>query len=115
MGPDELRRHALSLPETCEVETWGRLTFRVCGRIFALFSVDGLRASVKATPEEQAVLVGTQPDVFAVAPYVGRFGWVEVTVSAADAGQVCDLVTEAWRRTAPRRLVAAFDAARRAD
>ncbi|MCP2260073.1 hypothetical protein LX15_003784 [Streptoalloteichus tenebrarius] len=104
------RRHALSLPDAEEVETWGTPTFRVHGKIFAMAGTDLSTASVKTGLDEQAALTSARPDVYSVAPYVGRFGWVAVDVRAADPGELRDLLTEAWRRTAPRRLVAAFDA-----
>ena len=38
MRPATLRRAALSLPEAEEVETWETATFRIRGKIFAMFS-----------------------------------------------------------------------------
>jgi hypothetical protein len=37
---------------------------------------------------------------------------VRVTLASADRTQVCELLEAAWRRKAPKRVVAAFDAAR---
>jgi hypothetical protein len=112
MSGAQLRGVALSLPETEERETWGESTFRVRDKIFATMGPDGRAASVKATPEEQAALVATDPDTFAVAHYVGRFGWVAVQLSTVDPDLMEGLIIDAWRRTAPKRLVAAQDAKR---
>jgi hypothetical protein len=106
-----VRRIALGLPEAAERETWGEATFRVRDRIFVMLSPDGSRASVKASLGEQAALVGSDPETFAVAQYTGRFGWVSVTLSRVDPEEMRELVVDAWRRTAPRRLVAAFEGA----
>jgi hypothetical protein len=106
---DELRRAALSLPEAEERETWGHPTFRVRDKMFATLSDDGWSAGVKTTKEEQVVLVAAAPEVFGVPAYVGRHGWVSIRLAAADPGEVRELVTEAWRQTAPKRLVAAYD------
>jgi hypothetical protein len=111
MRPTDVRRLAGSLPEVEERETWGEATFRVRGRIFAILSADGAHTSVKAAPEEQAALVGSDPRTFAVAAYTGRFGWVRVTLARVDPAEMRELLEEAWRRTAPRRIVAAFDEA----
>ncbi|GGM54200.1 hypothetical protein GCM10012275_26620 [Longimycelium tulufanense] len=110
MRAADLRWHALSLPAVEEVETWGLSTFRVRRKIFAMLSADGLAASIKATPDVQAALTSARPDIYSVAAYVGRYGWVSVVVRTADHGEVCDLLTEAWRRTAPKRVVTEFDA-----
>jgi hypothetical protein len=107
---DELRRAALSLPEAEERETWGHPTFRVRDKMFATLSDDGRSAGVKTTKEEQAALVAAAPETFGVPAYVGRHGWVSVELATADPAGVRELVTEAWRQTAPKRLVAAYDA-----
>lgn len=101
---------ALALPETEERETWGERTFRVRNRIFMMLAADGKRGSVKATREEQAALLEEDPATYFYPSYVGVHGWIGVTVAKADRVMLQELVTEAWRMTAPRRLVASFDA-----
>jgi hypothetical protein len=108
MRSDAVRRIALSLPEAEERETWGEATFRVRDKIFVILGSGG-RASVKASVQEQSALVGTDQETFQIAPYVGRFGWVSVALGSVDRDEMRELVTEAWRLTAPKRLVAAFD------
>jgi hypothetical protein len=107
---DELRRVVLSLPEAEERETWGHPTFRVRDKMFAALSDDGRQASVKATRQEQAALIATAPETFSVPAYVGRHGWVSVELATVDPAELAELVVEAWRQTAPKRLVAAYDA-----
>lgn len=114
MTLEELRAVALALPETTEVLAWEHeATFRVRGKIFVMTSADPATAgsaSVKASKEDQAELVGTDPETFKPAAYVGRFGWVSVDLRRVDPEEMRALVIEAWRRTAPKRLVAAYDA-----
>ena len=71
---DRLRAICLALPEAAEKEAWGDPTFRVRDKIFAMVKVGDGRISVwcKAPPGSQAVLVGADPDLFFVPPYVGR-------------------------------------------
>jgi len=109
----DVQRMVGQLPEAEEVfvAEWGHPTFRVRGKMFAAGSPDGPTMSVKASKEEQSELVAARPETFAVAPYVGRYGWVTVTLSTVDAGELRELLVEAWRRTAPKRLVASHDAA----
>jgi hypothetical protein len=107
---DELRRVALSLPEAEERETWGHPTFRVREKMFAALSDDGQTASVKATRDEQSALVAAAPETFGVPAYVGRHGWVSIQLATVDPEELGELVVEAWRQTAPRRLVATYDA-----
>ena len=66
-------------------------------------------AWVKSTGDEQAALVEMRPDTFFVPPYVGPNGWIGVRVSKIDAEEAGELLTEAWRMTATKRAVAAYD------
>ena len=107
----QLRELALGLPGAEERETWGHPTFRVRDKIFVSMSEDddGARATVKATPEEQEALVGGDPETYGVASHVGRFGWTTIRLDRVEPDELRELVVEAWRRTAPKRTVAAFD------
>jgi hypothetical protein len=48
-------------------------------------------------------------ETFFVPPYVGPSGWVGVVINRVDTGEMRELITEAWRMTAPKRLVQSFD------
>ncbi|MCO6000062.1 MmcQ/YjbR family DNA-binding protein [Actinoallomurus rhizosphaericola] len=106
---EELREIALALPEAEERETWGRPTFRVRDRIFAMLSDDGASASVKATKDEQAALLAEEPEIFSFPAYVGRHGWVGVDVTRVDPDHLRELLTDAWRLTAPKRLARTYE------
>jgi hypothetical protein len=110
---DELRAIALSLPEAEERETWGNATFRVRNKIFVIMSDDGTAASVKATKDEQSALLAEDPETFTFPAYVGHHGWIGVDVERIGEDHLRELVTEAWRLTAPKRAVRAFDGERR--
>jgi hypothetical protein len=109
---DDVRAAALALPEAEEVLTWETdITFRVRRKIFAI-GADGARTvSIKATPAAQAELIDRDPETFSSAPYVGRFGWINVNLDRIAARELDDLLASAWRSTAPRRLLLALDSA----
>lgn len=107
---DALRKFALSLPEAQERETWGNATFRVRDKIFVIMSADGTGASVKASRDEQKALIAEEPETFTYPAYVGQHGWIGIDVQRIGAEHMRELVTEAWRMTAPKRMVKAFDA-----
>jgi hypothetical protein len=44
-----------------------------------------------------------------VAAYTGRYGWVDLRLANVPADELRELVEEAWRQTAPKRVVAAHD------
>jgi hypothetical protein len=105
----QFRRLCLSLPEAEEVETWGEATFRVRSRIFAMGSDGGDQVSVKASLDDQAGLVEMDPKTFSPSAYTGRFGWVSVRLAGIGAELAAKVVTNAWKRTAPRRVVADYE------
>ncbi|HLI44510.1 MAG TPA: MmcQ/YjbR family DNA-binding protein [Acidimicrobiales bacterium] len=103
---ERLRAAALALPGVDERETWGRPTFRVCDRLFLTLAPDGSTATMKTSPADQAALIAAEPDVFSFAAYLGRHGWVSVSLDRCDPDEVEQMVVDSWRRRAPRRLSA---------
>jgi len=111
---DRLRAFCLSLPEAHEVESWGEPTFRVRGKIFAMYAAANNHHGAgrpgvwcKSTPMTQDALVRAEPARYFVPPYVGPRGWVGVYLDRRVSWRVLeDLVRDAWRATAPKRVVA---------
>jgi hypothetical protein len=110
MTRDEFRRAALAFPEATEQETWGHPTFRVRGKMFATMSAEDDAATVKASREAQAALVGSEPETFSVPAYVGQHGWIGIRLDRVDREEAAELLDDAWRATAPKRVVAGYDA-----
>lgn len=104
-----VRKLAMALPEAEERETWETPTFRVRNRIFAMLADGQREVWVKSTRDEQQALIAMDPDTFFFPSYVGPSGWIGVRFRTADRDELRELIVEAWRMTAPKRLVAAFD------
>lgn len=104
-----VRKVAMALPEAEERETWGTPTFRVRSKIFAMFAEGGSEVWIKSTHDEQRALIAMDPGIYFHPAYVGPSGWVGVRYGKADRAEIEELLIEAWRMTAPKRLVAAFD------
>ena len=50
----------------------------------------------------------SEPETFHVPAYVGKHGWVGVLLERVDPREMQELVVEAWRRTAPKRVLRDF-------
>jgi hypothetical protein len=112
-----LRKLCLALPEAHEVEAWGEPTFRVRNKLFAMYAAAGNhhgtgRPAVwcKAAPGNQTLMIKAAPSRFFVPPYVGPSGWIGVWLDgAADWDELADLLRDAYRLVAPKRLVASLE------
>ncbi|WP_457029757.1 MmcQ/YjbR family DNA-binding protein [Kitasatospora sp. P5_F3] len=108
---DQFLSMSLALPRATERLTWeSTVTLRVGEKIFAMGTPDSGTVTVKASKEDQAELLAAEPEVYSSAPYVGRHGWVLVRLVGVDPDELRDLLTDAWRSIAPKRLVREFEA-----
>jgi hypothetical protein len=106
MTADDFRSLALSFPEAQEDEHMGHPDFRVGGKIFATLGPGEAWGMVKLTPDQQALFVRTEPAVFQpIAGAWGRRGCTRVTLESAEEPSVRQALNEAWRNTAPKRLL----------
>ncbi len=60
---------------------------------------------LKQTIAEQLALVAERPETFEVQFTTGGFGWVVVRLESIARDELAELTFEAWRLTAPARLV----------
>ena len=120
MTIDELRAFCMSLPGTHEKETWGDaehagdVTFRVKDKIYVMTGQSGGAVSIRTTIEQQADLMAAFPESVSIARYVGRFGWVDVSIEgpgALDPEVVREVIRSAWRRTIPKSMLRELEAA----
>jgi hypothetical protein len=112
---DKVRAAALSLPETEERRSHGQPTFFVAGKQFAQFRDNhhGDRKTVVCVrtsgPDEQAMLIESDPATYSRPAYLGPSGWVSVSLAGdeVDWDHVRDRIAVSWELAAPRRLLEA--------
>jgi hypothetical protein len=110
MTADDFRSLALSFPETVEAAHMGHPDFRVRGKIFATLGPKADWGMVKLTPDEQALFLRSEPDVFRPASGAwGRQGATLIQLADADEASVRQALLAAWRNTAPKRLAKEYD------
>lgn len=109
MTARKFRSLALSLPEAVESVHMGHPDFRVGNKIFATLGPDEDWGMVKLTAEQQAACMRAMPD--AVQPASGAWGRRGATIiqlRGADGSIVQGALLQAWRNTAPKRLVETY-------
>ena len=110
---EEVRALCTALPGTTEARKAGdRPVFQVGGRTYCYFMDDHhgdgrLALWVKSTHEAQAEAVAAEPHRFFVPPYAGPQGWLGLRLDVEpDWDEVGEVLAEAWRLQAPKRLLA---------
>ncbi|GAA3208316.1 MmcQ/YjbR family DNA-binding protein [Nonomuraea helvata] len=107
---DDVRRLALALPETLEKTMYGTPAFYVRGAWFARLRDEGDVLVLPVGSEEgKAGLIAAGPGTFFTTPHYDGSATVLVRFGAVDADELRELLTDAWRLRAPKRLAAAYD------
>ncbi len=114
MDLDDVRELARRLPATSESPHFDLTSFRVGTKIFATAPPDGDQVRIFVDEGEVRACVEEDPDTFEELRWGQRVAGVGVRLADADPARVAELLEESWRRRAPKRVVAAFDAGRRA-
>lgn len=111
-GLARIRKICLALPETAEVRAWGEPTFRVRGRVFAMYAAasnhhgDGRESLwLNCDAVSQQFMVSDDPKRYFKPAYVGPYGWVGVYLDGRLSWKVvADRVREAHEFTLARLL-----------
>jgi hypothetical protein len=103
------RRFALSLPGVTEEPHFEMSSFRVRGKLFVTVPPDEGRLHVFVDESEVDACVAEDPAAFEPLRWGQRVRGLRVDLAAAPAGRVREVIEDAWRRKAPRRLVADFE------
>lgn len=115
MGPHDVRRIALSLPEAYEDVHRKRPAFRVRTKIFAMLGVTGNAALftalggddvavVKLDREDQLNLAAAHPDAIQPTETYGHHGWTYLRLAALDEATLALVLRLAWTHVGPKRL-----------
>lgn len=111
MHAAEVVELAEQLPELVlkDYSDWTSITFR--GKGFAWVNHAANTAMIKSTHAEREALLGSDPETFSAGWASASTAWVSVDLDAADPDEVFEILADAWRMTATRKAVAAFDRA----
>jgi hypothetical protein len=120
---DDVRRLALSLPETSEKPQWGTASWRVRDKSFVWerpLRPSDLRALGDAAPDgpilgarvehlvAKEALIADDPEVYFTTPHFDGYAAVLVRLERIAVDELEELITEAWLCRAPKRLARAF-------
>jgi hypothetical protein len=106
---DDVRRIAMSLPRTTEHLIGDHTKFRVGRLVYASVSPDEERIGFGFPKEEREALVASEPGTFMMPERRDeRYHWVRARLAALDAGELRELLTDAWCMVVPKTVAARY-------
>jgi hypothetical protein len=98
------------LPEVEEKSAWDSPTFRVKGKMFAMYFHNHhgdtrIALWLKAPPGVQEMLVEAAPEKFFMPPYQGAFGWIGLQMDRCEEDEIASHIEQAYRMVAPKKLL----------
>jgi hypothetical protein len=107
---ETVRRLALALPQAEEGTSYGTPAFRVRGKLFVRLHQCGDSIVIKLDRKERTMRMEADPKAFYITDHYLSSSWMLVRLSAIRRGDLREVLVGSWRRSAPPRLVAAYDA-----
>ena len=107
----DVRKIALSLPETSEEPWYSAPGFKVKGRGFLRLRTEaegGLVVFISG-PDEKEMLLSSAPKKYFTTPHYKGGNTILVNLKAVGVRELRALITESWRLQAPPKLLAAYD------
>ena len=101
---------AKTFPAVEESVTYGNPSLKVKGKFMCRLRTDpdALVVRVLDLPDREALLAG-QPKVFFSTPHYDGYPYVLVRLAKVGKRQLRELIEDAWRIRAPKRLVTEYD------
>ena len=108
---DDVRKIALSLPETDEHPSYGgRSAFRVRKKGFCYQREDETSLALPVSDlGEKEGLLASDPKKFFTTPHYDGYATICVRFGKVGVRELRELITESWRLRAPKTVLRAFD------
>jgi hypothetical protein len=106
----DVRRIALSLPETTEKPWHGTPGFRVKDKSFLRIrsEAEGALVVFVADLGEKEALLASDPKKFFTTPHYDGYPTVLVNLKAVGVRELRELIVESWRCKAPKRVLQTY-------
>jgi hypothetical protein len=104
---ETVRKIALALPGVAEGTSYGTPAFRVQNKFLARLREDGESLAVKIGFDERDILMKIDPETFFITDHYLGYPAILVRLSRVHPDDLRMVLEQAWKRIAPKRLVAA--------
>ena len=79
------------------------------GKLFARVKEDGVTLVVRTDRDTREALLEANPSTFFVTPHYRGYDWMLIRLPSVKPEELRDQIVAAWKRRAPKKLLAAFD------
>jgi hypothetical protein len=107
-----VRRVATSFPGVTEGVSYGTPAFHVRGKFMARLREDGETLAIKCGFEERDARILADPVSFFTTDHYRGYPTVLVRLAKVRLADLRDVLEQAWRRGAPKRVAAEYDRTR---
>jgi hypothetical protein len=115
MTPDEVRRLVLSFPDASEGASYGKPAFKVAGKFFTRLRAEDQSLVLTGVGfDERDMYIAAEPQTFHITDHYRAYPSILARIASLDPGTLRVLLERRWREIAPRKLVKAWDAQKRA-
>lgn len=105
----EICAMARRYPGVEESTSYGTPALKAAGKLLVRLREDGNTVVLKVELEERDLLMAGDPDIFFITDHYRNWPSVLVRFELVDPGVFQDAFERSWRRTAPKKLVAAWE------
>lgn len=102
---DLARKLALALPGVVEGTSYGTPGFKVAKKLFMRFREDNETLVIKIEPHQRTLRMKVDPESFFITDHYAGYDWMLVRVAIVDAEDLAELIDEAWRLVATKKLI----------
>jgi hypothetical protein len=106
---ETVRRLALAFPGVEEGPCYGTPGFRVRGKLLARLREDGETLAVKCGDDEGDFRMQVDPATFFTTDHYRGYPTVLVRLATVDEADLREVLEQAWRRCAPKRMMAEYE------
>ncbi|MGH7527689.1 MAG: MmcQ/YjbR family DNA-binding protein [Gemmatimonadales bacterium] len=107
---DTVRELARALPNVEEGGPTSPSALKVKGKLLAWLREDPTILAVKVSPVDRDYLLQVEPDIFFVTEHYRNYPIVLVRLARIGRRRLAEVLEDAWRQVAPKRMRAAYDA-----
>jgi hypothetical protein len=109
---DDVKRLARDLPEVIEESSYGTRALKVKKKLIARLKEDGETLVVRCDMVSRDMMLAAEPRLFYITDHYKDYPAILLRLGRVNERRMRELLEDAWRFVAPKKLVAEFDSNR---